>query len=76
MYILDTMARTKKPPTLPPWATPTPPEEPAKPPARDQVLPPVRVTEAERAKIKAIAAELGISTSELIRTRALGTAAA
>tara|TARA_Y100001938_G_scaffold140616_1_gene209075 strand:- start:1279 stop:1470 length:192 start_codon:yes stop_codon:yes gene_type:complete len=57
---------------LPAWATPAPPEE-VKKPRRDQVLPPVRVTPAELAKIRELAAEhYAGNVSELVRARALG----
>ena len=71
MYI-RTMPKKKK---LPVWAEPVEPPPPQKKPNRAAVLPPIRVTEGEAARIKELAAELcGGNVSEFIRRRALGEA--
>lgn len=59
---------------LPAWAVPSPPLKPVKKRGhgRDQVLPNVRVTQGERDRMTAIAKELGVTLSELVRRRALG----
>lgn len=55
------------------WAEPVEPPPPQKKPNRAAVLPPIRVTEAEAARVKELAAELcGGNVSELVRRRVLG----
>lgn len=58
---------------LPVWAVPeAPDEEPKKKkPRKDLILPAVRVTAAQHARIYEIAEESGIGVSELIRRRTL-----
>lgn len=64
------MTRRRQPdPERRAWA----PGRPATGTPRDRVLPPVRVSEAEREQIARLAEAAGVSVSEWVRSRALST---